>query len=479
MLMPPGALPDSEDVTLAQAGEASLFRTLFDLSPDPVVVHDGRRILEINDAAARVLGFDSACDAVGARVSAFVHPDDRPAMARKVAAMLGDLEFEPITSQRFVTRAGDEIHGDVAARPIMYLGRPAIMLMVRDVTDRVRAEEAARTSEENHNILFELSPDPTVVHDGETILKANEAMGAFMGVDPRRAEGMPLWPLVDDHDRAAIGRSLSRLAATGVSPDPFEVSLRRADGAQLMVETASSQITLLGRPFFITVFRDLTPRRLAEQEAEGYRLKLEALVHERTAELAEMRTELEAIVAVVMRTVELRDPYTAGHQERVALLAEAIAGELGFDDDDRDHLAVAARLHDIGKVPVPAEILSTPGRLGDVEYALMQGHAQATADILLSVKLDWPLASIARQHHERLDGSGYPDGLVGDEILPMARVLAVADVVEAMISHRPYRPAVGVDAALSEIRTGRGVLYDAAAVDACLRTFQAGFAFED
>jgi PAS domain S-box-containing protein len=341
--------------------------------------------------------------------------------------------------------------------------------VVRDVTDRVRAEEAARESEENYRVLFELSPDPSVVHDGQTILKANVAMGAFMEMDPEAARGTSFWPLVREDFHAAVIERVQEMSTTGRRRDPLRIVLMRPSGGELVVETASSPLTFSAQHAFMTVFRDLTPRVRAEEQAEHYRRELEILVTERTAELAEVRTELDAIVAVVMRTVEMRDPYTAGHQQRVALLASAMA----------EHLGVAARLHDTGKVTIPAEILAKPGPLSLVEYALMKGHAQATADILLSVKLDWPLAVVVRQHHERLDGSGYPDGLLGEDILPMARVLAVADVVEAMSSHRPYRPAKGVDAALDEISSGRGVLYDPVAVDACLGAFDAGFTFDD
>ena len=177
--------------------------------------------------------------------------------------------------------------------------------------------------------------------------------------------------------------------------------------------------------------------------------------------------------------VGLRDPYTAAHERRVTLLALAMAEELGFDEERREGLALAGEVHDVGKIAVPAEILTKPARLSDIEFTIIKMHAEASRDILSSINFRQPVVDIVAQHHERLDGSGYPDGLRGDEILPEAKVLAVADVVEAMASHRPYRPGLGLDAALDEVRSGAGVKFDAAAVEACERVFAAGFSFPD
>jgi len=183
--------------------------------------------------------------------------------------------------------------------------------------------------------------------------------------------------------------------------------------------------------------------------------------------------------AVIARTVELRDPYTAGHQRRVAELSVAIAEELEMGAEDVDIIRTAAAIHDIGKVSVPAEILSKPGRFSDIEYELVKTHAIAGYEIIASAELGRPVAEIVRQHHERLDGSGYPSGLTDESLLPGSRVLMVADVVEAMSSHRPYRPAIGVEAALDEISSGRGSLYDTAVVDACVALLKRGFQFSE
>lgn len=170
-------------------------------------------------------------------------------------------------------------------------------------------------------------------------------------------------------------------------------------------------------------------------------------------------------------TVELRDPYTAGHQRRVAALAAAIAEQLHWPQDQIEGLYLASVVHDFGKIRVPTEILCKPGRLKSLEFRLVQEHSKIGNDLLESIVFPWPIAQTVYQHHERLDGTGYPQGLHGPDILPEAKVLAVADVVEAMMSHRPYRPSLGVDAALEEIIAHRGTSYEPSVVDACVQLF--------
>lgn len=177
--------------------------------------------------------------------------------------------------------------------------------------------------------------------------------------------------------------------------------------------------------------------------------------------------------------VEKHDPYTAGHQKRVAALTSAIAAEMGLSEEQIKVVAWAAALHDLGKIHVPSEILNKLGRLSAAEFDLIKGHSDAGYGILKRIEFPWPIAQIVRQHHERVDGSGYPLGLTGDQILPEARILGVADVVEAMAAHRPYRPALGIDAALEEIATKRSVLYDPQVTETCCKLFtQRGFTWE-
>jgi putative nucleotidyltransferase with HDIG domain len=232
------------------------------------------------------------------------------------------------------------------------------------------------------------------------------------------------------------------------------------------------------------VFKLYSERLVKKLEEKTLDLEREVAERVRVEEvlrqsLARLRRTLEAAVSSLASAVEIRDPYIAGHQRRVAELACAIAEEMGLSQEQIDGLRMAALVHDIGKISVPAGILSKPGRLTEPEFEIIKVHPQVGYDILKGIEFPWPVAEIVLQHHERLDGSGYPQGLKGDEILLEARILGVADVVEAMSSHRPYRPAHSIDKALEEISQNRGVLYDPEVIDACLKLFtEKGFKFE-
>lgn len=219
-------------------------------------------------------------------------------------------------------------------------------------------------------------------------------------------------------------------------------------------------------------------RAVMIRERQRYQQKLEKTVADRTAELRHRETQLKkalvGIVDVVATIVEKRDPYTAGHEQRVASLAKAIAQELGLGSREIEGLHMAAIIHDLGKVAIPNELLSKPGRLTDLEFQFIQTHVQVGYDILHRMEFPWPMARLVHQHHERLDGSGYPQGLKDGEIVLEARILGVADVVEAMSSHRPYRPALGIDTALEEITRNRGTLYDTDVVEVCYNLFKEG-----
>jgi HD-GYP domain-containing protein (c-di-GMP phosphodiesterase class II) len=237
----------------------------------------------------------------------------------------------------------------------------------------------------------------------------------------------------------------------------------------------------------------LSAKWLAEQQVRALNVNLENLVHQRTAELQlnneqlrrevahrrhvqqELQESLDYLkkiiggtVMAIAMTVEKRDPYTSGHQQRVAELARAIGREMGMSQDQLEGLTIASAIHDIGKISLPAEILTKPAQLNSLEMGLIQAHSQAGYDILKNVDFPWPVAQIVLQHHERLNGTGYPKGLSGEGILKEARIVGVADVVETMSSHRPYRPSVGLGKALEEITAKKGILYDPDVVDACL-----------
>lgn len=221
---------------------------------------------------------------------------------------------------------------------------------------------------------------------------------------------------------------------------------------------------------------ELLARVRTHLEVNRLRNHLEDLVEERTRELLESEQKLKQSlvdsISAISATIEMRDPYTAGHQRRVADLASAIGRQLQLSENRIEGLYLASVTHDLGKIRVPAEILVKPRQLNELEFSLIKEHAKAGHDILKSIQFPWPIAEIVLQHHERMDGSGYPRGLKGEKILLEARILAVADTVEAMVSHRPYRPGLGKESAMEEIRKNRGRLYDPDVVDACIRLFE-------
>ena len=230
------------------------------------------------------------------------------------------------------------------------------------------------------------------------------------------------------------------------------------------VEISSLIINSGGRKLIVRAVCDISERKRTAEELKQTSLRLQRAI--------------EGAINAVALTTEIRDPYTAGHQHRVAKLACSIGRELGLSEKQIEGVRVAGTLHDIGKIYVPAEILSRPGRLRQNEINLVKDHAQVGYDLLSTIEFPWPVAQIVLQHHERMNGSGYPMGLSGDEILIEARIMSVADVVEAMASHRPYRPALSIEEALLEIMQQRGVLYSPEAVDACIKVFtQKGFKF--
>ena len=215
----------------------------------------------------------------------------------------------------------------------------------------------------------------------------------------------------------------------------------------------------------VLVLRDITEKKRAEEKLKKSWIKLQKT----------MESSIQAISSIA----EMRDPYTAGHQKRVTQLTGAIARTMKLSKDQLEGIRTASLIHDLGKIFVPAEILNKPGKLTEIEFSLIKSHPKIGSDIIETIEFPWPVGKIILQHHERLDGSGYPRGLKGSEIILEARILAVADVVEAMASHRPYRPALGIDVALKEVSQNKGTLYDPQVVEACVELFKKeGFKFK-
>jgi putative nucleotidyltransferase with HDIG domain len=329
--------------------------------------------------------------------------------------------------------------------------------------------------------------------------------GKILAVDDTPASLRLLTDILKDEGyevRAAISGELALRAAILNPPELVLLDIRmpEMDGFEVCRRLKASQATQdvpvifvsaaseteekvrgfeLGAVDFVTkpYQRDeLLARVRTHLELNRLRHHLEDLVDERTVELRESERKLRASllesITALAAIVEMRDPYTAGHQRRVAELAVAIAREMKLSDEMIEGIHLASVVHDVGKIRVPAEILSKPGKLTELEFGLIKEHAQNGFEILKTIEFPWSIAQIVLQHHERMNGSGYPRGLSGEHILLESRIVTVADVVESMISHRPYRAGLGLEAALAEIENNKGSLFDAAVVDACVRVFR-------
>jgi PAS domain S-box-containing protein/putative nucleotidyltransferase with HDIG domain len=264
--------------------------------------------------------------------------------------------------------------------------------------------------------------------------------------------------LVHPDDRELVHEKAIENLKTKGYPKPYEYRCIRKSGEVIWVLERVTSTEYRGAQATVGSFMDITERKLAEDELKNG--------------LKQLRKAMEGSVQAMALMVESRDPYTAGHQKRVSQLACAIAQEMGLPENQIDGIRMAASTHDIGKIRIPADILSKPGKLEEIESMIVKAHPQVGYEVLKEIDFPYPVAEAVMQHHERMNGSGYPAGLKGDQIILEARIIGVADVVEAMASHRPYRPAIGIKEAIQEISQNRGILYDADVVDACTRLFQ-------
>ncbi len=294
------------------------------------------------------------------------------------------------------------------------------------------------------------------------------AMSDPLDKDPWHPEDA-LLALVELREKTVAGMFSLDSPRTGKRPSQETLLL-------LDVFTNLAAVAIDNARLYEQVQRELGERKQAQEALRQAHGELERRVEERTGELRDtlgkLRRTTETSIQAMALIVEMKDPYTAGHQRNVANLATAIAQELSLDAERTEGLRIAAMIHDVGKIGIPTEILTRPGPLSELEHRLIRDHPQLSCDILKTIDFPWPVAEIVRQHHEKMDGSGYPRGLKGDEILLEARILVVADVLESLAFHRPYRPGHGIEKALEELSSQRGKLYDGAVVDACLRLFK-------
>jgi PAS domain S-box-containing protein/putative nucleotidyltransferase with HDIG domain len=364
----------------------------------------------------------------------------------------------------FIRKDGTILPVEYTSSPIMDNGKViGGVVAFRDITERKKAEETLQESEQRFLAVLRSSNDAILLIDGEKFVDCNEATARMLGY-PTRDEFLKTHPSELSPPTQPDGRSSFEKAeemmriAFERGFNQFEWEHRRASGENFPVEVSLTSIVLHRKNVLHCVWRDLTEKKRVEEELQ------------RT--LDSLRKAVNTTIQVMVSAIEVRDPYTAGHQIRVTNLARAIATEMGLSQDSIEAIRMAGPIHDIGKLSVPAEILSKPTKLTNIEFALIKEHVRTGYEMLKNVESPWPLAEIVYQHHERMNGSGYPRSLKGDEILMEARILTVADVVEAMASHRPYRPGLGINAALNEIEKNRGIFYDNAVADACLRLFR-------
>jgi PAS domain S-box-containing protein/putative nucleotidyltransferase with HDIG domain len=404
----------------------------------------------LNEAGRRMLGIEPA--RVAEKTIMDIIPDNLQPMVRtevlstlrKGGSWEGDLQYRNLKTGELT-----DVYAVIYAIINSFSGAPRYFANVSlDTTERKRMEENYRSIFDNaQEGIYRTTPE------GRFAL-ANRAMARILGYDSpeeliESVTDIPGQLYVHPEERS---KTLELLNCEGSVKDA-EVQWKRKDGCT------------------IWVYRTMR----AVRDEKGNILYLEGLVTDitdRKNSVEKLRKALVGTVQAIASLVESKDPYTAGHQRRVADLAATIAEEMGLTPELIEGLRMAGIIHDIGKVSVPSDILNMPRKLTDMEFGLIKTHAKSGYEIVKDIEFPWPIARMILEHHERINGSGYPNGLTGDKLLLESRILAVADVVEAMATHRPYRPALSLDAAMDEITKNRGVIYDPDAVDACLKLFR-------
>ncbi|WP_435626296.1 HD domain-containing phosphohydrolase [Candidatus Ferrigenium straubiae] len=521
-------LSEERGIRARKAAEKALresevrFRTVFENAKDVILAlsTDGTLIM-LNPAFEQVTGWACA-EWLGKSFSPLVHPNDLPnAMHLLQRAVRG--EALPVFELRILKKTGDHVVGEFTITPLVHDGTNAYLLgIARDVTERKQAEARIRKltrlyatlSQTNKTIVRSTNRDDLFRNICKAAVEHGKFVMAWVGlVDETTHMVKPVC-----HDGAEQGYLSDIAVSTGDLPEgsgPTGSTIRESrvgyinnfvtDERALPWREAALQRgfhSSAGLPLrfqgkvigALTIysdepdFFDAEQLDLMEEMSADISFALDGFEREALRQQAEegrgtalqkLKKSLEDSIRVAASISEVRDPYTAGHQQRVSQLAVAIAREMGLSATRTDGIRFGGLIHDIGKIGVPAEILSKPSILAPLEMKLIQTHPQAGYEVVKDIEFPWPVAQMILQHHERLDGSGYPAGLKGDGIIPEARIIAVADTVEAMSSHRPYRPGRGMDAALAEIISGSGTRYDAQAVEACLRLIrEKGFTFD-
>jgi PAS domain S-box-containing protein len=438
------------------------------------------RVVDVNPAALELYGAASPEELIQPRPGQPSEDEIRSARLSIMAIAQGQTETTYETQAR-------KIDGDVmdllirwrvaAGHEEDYAG---VFMFAVDITNIRQSMEEVERYESRFRAIYDNTPLGIRLYrlhdDGRLIFEAyNTSADKLLGIDHATRVNMEIekaFPMIVGTE---LPVRLREVATTGVSWSTQQFAYQDNEISGIFDVRA-----FRAEPNTVAVmFENITARRQQEEQLAAYRTELERMVEERTRELLRASAERDAVTSIAVRLVEARDPYTAGHQRRVAELVGELCLELGLDESEAADVTIAARLHDIGKVSIPSDILSKPAALTETEYRLVQEHPETAYQILESANMGGSIARIVREHHERMDGSGYPRGLQGDEICLGARIIGVADVVEAMASHRPYRASKGIDVALAEIEQFRGTFYDTDVVRCCVGLFRDGFEFSD
>ncbi len=505
-----GRVEHYTDITARKKIEAGLekseerMRLLIDTSPDAIFSAAlSGRFLSVNRVMTERLGYSQE-ELLKMRVQDVIAPESRRFFLSRIKRILAGEYLREPGEYEIIGKDRQRLWIAINSTPLYDDGRIVGFLgIARDISDQIELQRKI-------SAIYNLGHKLALLRDVHRIVRATvEAARDLLGmkdcsiylVDAQEEkltleavtqEVPPEFRIIPvNSDRGiipAVVQTEKAIYLPDVAQDPRYLSGRRKTRSELCVplEISGKVIGVINAESVDVNAFSAEDRKLVEILAHTVAVALENAQLFAEVESSKeaikssykrLREVMHGIIAALTAAVELRDPYTAGHQVRVMQLAVAIGGELGLPTDVIEGIRYAALVHDIGKLAIPAEILAKPTGLNDTEFAIIKSHPQQAYDILKGIEFPWPIADIVLQHHERLDGSGYPQGLKNGEISLDARVLAVADVVEAMSSHRPYRAAVGVEAALDEISKNSGILYDSNAVAACLSVFKKGFAF--
>ena len=388
------------------------------------------------------------------------HPDDRALDAERMLELLHADKSTDSREKRYLHKNGKLVWVNVSVALVnRACGGPDYLLsVIEDISERKHSEYERSQSEERFRGLVEQSLVGIYMSDGADFHYANPRTEEILGYARGELSGSTLDPLVVEEDRPALRQQIRQVAAGDLPVAKLEFRMQRKDGTVAVIGAQITGTNIEDRPAIIGMMQDVTDRVAAQAEAKRH--------------ISEIEAAFIGTVELATSLTELRDPFAAGHSKHVGLLAKAIGSELGLTTGEQEGLRVAGYLHDIGMITLPAEILCKPGKLSAIEHEMIRQHPQAGYDVLQKVPFPWAVADVALQHHERMDGSGYPRGLQAEAIGLAARIVAVADVVSAMLEHRPYRPSVGMDGSLAEVERGAGHQYDLRVVQACLSLFR-------